>query len=68
MEPDAENPREAANQEYRIPLLRNMSDEERGQTRNFLCLRNVNRDVIGLMAIALGLAGIIGFLFLVSSN
>ncbi len=52
--------------EAQVPLLRSFSDDERPITRSFLCFRNVNRDILGLLAIALLLACVIGFLFLIS--
>eukprot|EP00826_Nyctotherus_ovalis_P051492 TRINITY_DN6439_c0_g2_i11.p1 TRINITY_DN6439_c0_g2~~TRINITY_DN6439_c0_g2_i11.p1 ORF type:complete len:266 (+),score=63.93 TRINITY_DN6439_c0_g2_i11:152-949(+) len=49
----------------RMPLLINISREEEVR-RDFLCFRNVNRDVIGLVAIFGLLAGVICLLFILS--
>ena len=48
-----------------IPLLRNQ--EEINTTRDFLCLRNVNRDAVGLILIFSLLAATIGLLFALSA-
>ena len=55
-----------ANEEGNAPLLRNGGDEDRDETRNILCFRNVNREVIGLIIITLVVALIIGILYLIS--
>lgn len=49
----------------RMPLLINVSREEEVR-RDFLCFRNVNRDVIGLIAIFGLLAGVVCLLFILS--
>lgn len=48
-----------------MPLLINLEGEEIVR-RDFLCFRNVNRDVIGLLAIFALLAGVVSLLFLLS--
>ena len=66
-ERNAEQPREDGNaNDVQIPLLRSFGDDEPPMTRNFLCFRNVNRDILGLFAIAVLLGCVIGFLFLIS--
>jgi len=48
-----------------MPLLLNLGREETVR-RDFLCLRNINRDVIGLIAIFGLMAGFVSLLFLLS--
>lgn len=62
---EEDNARENANDAH-VPLLRGMEDQEAAQHVRFMCFQRVNRDVLGLIGIALMLVAVVGFLYLIS--